>query len=88
MKRKTYIAEFSNGTTIKRQTVNRTYTHAYLKIIELTEPKRDEAKERAWSGFSSSRQQAGKNMESESAWTNRMPHKVIIAEIVKVELQL
>jgi hypothetical protein len=30
VKRKIYTAKFSNGETIKRETVNRTYTHAYL----------------------------------------------------------
>lgn len=85
MTRKTYIARFSNGVEIKRQTQTRTYTHAYLKIVEyIGREQRPQISSRQ--GFSSSEQQAHRNMGAEMAWTKRHTHTVILAEVVPVEL--
>lgn len=88
-------ATFSDGTVLTRSSVSRVYTHAYL--THGTHPPRDERWPEhlrvagTWqlSGFSSSAEQAAKNMEAESAFYRNNIGKGYtrdFAEVVAVEV--
>ena len=83
-RRKTYRAKFSNGEVVRRQTVTRSYTHAYLAMGEYTD-RNGEQQTFKYHGFSTSAAQARKNMESELAWMRRGGRDVAFSEVVEVE---
>jgi hypothetical protein len=87
-----YVAKFSDGTALLRSTSSRVYTHAYLAHGSRPDPGENYTPEaraiRTWrkSGFSSSAEQARKNMEAETAWYQRNSDKYTraLAEVVAV----
>lgn len=83
MSRTHYRARFSDGTEIKRSTQRRVYTHAYYCRA------RRVPADSIWSkyGFSSSPEQAARNMEAESAFVRRnCGYRLVFSEIVAVEV--
>ena len=87
-------ATFSNGAVLKRRSVTKVYTHAYLikgvygenakgwggSSIELGT---------IWghSGFSTSEEQCRRNMSGESAWARKQPGTAVtFEEVVAVEV--
>ena len=68
--------------TIKRSTISRTYTRAYLALGT----GHWEGKDYTWrkTGFSSSAEQARKSMDGELAFTRRNGHAPSFAEVVAV----
>lgn len=75
-------ATFSSGRTITRGSKDRIYTHAWLYVA-----KKDGQLNQAYTGFSTSANQARKNAERESAWTRRKGVSGWRVEIEVVEVE-
>jgi hypothetical protein len=95
MKPRKVKATFSDGTVLTRTSVSRIYTHAYLARGRKPDPGPDYGEAyraiRSWekSGFSSSADQARRNMDGETAFLRRCADKGWtrdFAEVVPVEV--
>jgi hypothetical protein len=74
-------ATFSTGDTRARNTVIRTFTHAYLVRL-----RRPDGQTYERSGFSVSEDQCRRNMLAETAYVRRQGYVPIVEEVVPVEV--